>query len=136
MKILRQFGGADREGFWREIELMMKLKSPFIIEVYDKCVMPQRCGYVMEYVGMGSLCDVMSRQVMSDGLKMRYGREICMGMRYLHSMSIIHRDLKLENILVLSMSESDTRDAICKISDFGTARETDISNTLKCRNQH
>ena len=61
---------------------------------------------------------------------MRYGREICLGMRYLHSMNIIHRDLKLENILVLSVSESDTRDGICKISDFGTARETDISNTL------
>ena len=70
------------------------------------------------------------RYVWSDGLKMRYVREICLGMRYLHSMNIIHRDLKLENILVLSVSESDRRDAICKISDFGTARETDISNTL------
>jgi len=52
-----------------------------------------------------------------------------MGMRYLHSMNIIHRDLKFENILVLSISESESG-VICKISDFGTARETDISNTL------
>ena len=65
----------------------------------------------------------------SDSLKMRYGREICLGMRYLHSMNIIHRDLKLENILIMSTSESETS-AICKISDFGTARETDISNTI------
>ena len=127
VKVMRQDGSGV---FSREIELMMKLKNPFIIEVYDKCVISGHDGYVMEYVGMGSLCDVIHRQVMSDGLKMRYVREICMGMRYLHSMNIIHRDLKLENILVLSVSESDTRDAICKISDFGTARETDISNTL------
>ena len=46
-----------------------------------------------------------------------------------HSMNIIHRDLKLENILIMSTSEAVT-DAICKISDFGTARETDISNTI------
>jgi serine/threonine protein kinase len=83
----------------------------------------------MEYVSLGSLDDVMVKQVFSDSLKMRYAREICLGMRYLHSMNIIHRDLKLENILVMSTSESETN-AICKISDFGTARETDISNTI------
>ena len=55
--------------FSREIELMMKLKNSFIIEVYDKCVISGHDGYVMEYVGMGSLCDVMNKQVVSDGLK-------------------------------------------------------------------
>ena len=44
-------------------------------------------------------------------------------------MNIIHRDLKLENIMVMSVSETETG-SVCKISDFGTARETDISNTL------
>ena len=78
---------------------------------------------------MGSLNDVMMKQVFSGGLKMRYGKEICLGMRYLHSMNIIHRDLKLENILVVSVSE-ECPGAVCKISDFGTARETDISNTI------
>ena len=126
VKVMRQDGGSGGV-FTREMELMMKLKNAFIIEVYDKCVLSGHDEYVMEYVGMGSLCDVIHREVMSDGLKMRYVREICLGMRYLHSMNIIHRDLKLENILVLSVSESDTREAICKISDFGTARETEIS---------
>ena len=127
VKIMKQDrGGGD---LTREIELMMKLKNPFIIEVYDKCVISGHDGYVMEYVGMGSLDDVMKKEVFSASLKMRFGKEICMGMRYLHSMNIIHRDLKLENILVLSISESSSG-VVCKISDFGTARETDISNTL------
>jgi serine/threonine protein kinase len=124
VKVMKQEGS-----FEKELELMMKLKNPYIIEVYDKCVVSGHDGYVMEYVGLGSLDVVMSQQVFSDSLKMRYGREICLGMRYLHSMNIIHRDLKLENILIMSTSESSP-DAICKISDFGTARETDISNTI------
>ena len=127
MKIMKQDGGNG--GFSKELELMMKLKNPYIIEVYDKCVVSGHDGYVMEYVGLGSLDVVMSQQVFGTGLKMRYGREICLGMRYLHSMNIIHRDLKLENILIMSTSESSP-DAICKISDFGTARETEISNTI------
>ena len=70
VKIMKQERrrGGERVGFFREIELMMKLKNPFIIEVYDKCVLSGHDGYMMEYVGMGSLCDVMKRQVMSDGL--------------------------------------------------------------------
>ena len=130
VKIFNQAGGDD-SGYVREIELMMRLKNPYIIEVYDKCVLSGHCGYVMEYVGLGSLDVVICSGGLSSGIRMRYGREICLGMRYLHSQNIIHRDLKLSNILVLSVNESTPEsDVVCKISDFGTARETDINNTL------
>ena len=130
VKIFKQ-GGGGGDGDVREIELMMRLKNPFIIEVYDKCVLSGHCGYVMEYVGLGSLDVVVCKGGLSGGIRMRYGREICLGMRYLHSQNIIHRDLKLENILVLSVDESaGESSAVCKISDFGTARETDMRSTL------
>ena len=63
------------------------------------------------------------------GLKIRYVREICYGMRYLHSQSIIHRDLKLSNVLVVSDDENCSG-VICKISDFGTSRDVDMTTTL------
>ena len=66
---------------------------------------------------------------MSVGLKIRYVREICYGMRYLHSENIIHRDLKLTNVLVVSDDENCSG-VICKISDFGMAREVDMTTTL------
>jgi serine/threonine protein kinase len=39
------------------------------------------------------------------------------GVKYLHELGIIHRDLKLENIMMSSNNE----DAIPKIVDFGLA---------------
>ena len=67
--------------------------------------------------------------VLSVGLKIRYVREICYGMRYLHSHNIIHRDLKLSNVLVVSDDENCSG-VVCKISDFGTSREVDMTTTL------
>ena len=72
----------------------------------------------------------MNKKQFSRELKIRYAKDICLGMRYLHSQGIIHRDLKLSNVLVVSddvMSVS----SVCKISDFGTARDTDITTTLE-----
>lgn len=37
---------------------------------------------------------------------------------YLHNMGIVHRDLKLENLML----ESNDPDALVKIGDFGLAR--------------
>ena len=45
VKIMKQ----DCGGFEKELELMMKLKNPYIIEVYDKCVVSGHSGYVMAW---------------------------------------------------------------------------------------
>lgn len=50
-----------------------------------------------------------------------------MGVRYLHEFGIVHRDLKLENIMM-----SDTTDeAVPKIVDFGLAKIIGPSNTAQ-----
>ena len=108
---------------------MRKLKSDYIVEYYGTSVIEGRLGIVMEFVGLGSLEGLMSKKVLSSELKIRYVREICYGMKYLHSMNIIHRDLKLTNVLVVSDDENYSQ-AICKISDFGTSREVDMKSTL------
>jgi len=48
-----------------------------------------------------------------------------MGVKYLHGFGIVHRDLKLENI----MMSDQTENAMPKIVDFGLAKIIGPSNT-------
>jgi serine/threonine protein kinase len=47
--------------------------------------------------------------------------ETAYAMRHLHNMHILHRDLKIQNILLKS-SNKDSRGFTVKVSDFGLAR--------------
>ena len=129
VKMMKMWGSKLDSEQEREMELMRKLKSDYIVEYYGTSVISGRVGIVMEYVSLGSLESLMMKEVMSGELKIRYVREICYGMEYLHSMKIIHRDLKLSNVLVVS-DDVGHSGAICKISDFGTSREIDMTTTL------
>ena len=60
--------------------------------------------------------------------------QICLAINYLHASDVIHRDLKLENIMVDIEKEIDKEDYIsqklvCKLTDFGFA--TVIDNNKK-----
>ena len=129
VKIMKMWGTKLDSSQSREMELMRKLHSDYIVEYYGTSVIEGRLGIVMEFIPLGSLEGLMSKKVLSSELKIRYVREICYGMKYLHSMNIIHRDLKLTNVLVVS-DDSNSTQAICKISDFGTSREVDMKSTL------
>ena len=73
------------------------------------------------------LFDYTYRKSKSQGIshieKRAIMQKILEGVRYMHSMGIIHGDLKMENILV----SNNGRDI--KIADFGTARLEPVANT-------
>ena len=129
VKIMKMWGTKLDSSQEREMELMRRLKSDYIVMYYGVSVVEGRLGIVMEYLPLGSLEGLMSKKVFSSELKIRYVREICYGMRYLHSENIIHRDLKLSNVLVVD-DDVDYSGVICKISDFGTSRDVDMTRTL------
>ena len=74
---------------------------------------------VLELLQGGDLFDYLERRghfVPEERAKVLF-RQICEGIDYLHSLGIVHRDLKIENIMMTSNEE----DAVPKIIDFGLA---------------
>ena len=69
-----------------------------------------------------SVEDVIKKGLLSNTLKVRIAVEVAFGMSHLHSLGMIHRDLKLGNIMMNSVFDS-------KIIDFGLVHISDISMT-------
>lgn len=53
-------------------------------------------------------------------------KQIADGLRYLHSLSILHRDIKCNNILIM---KDKNNNLIPKIADFGLAKNMDVSGS-------
>jgi serine/threonine protein kinase len=80
--------------------------------------------FVMEYAQRGDLLNYMKKfGVMPEFKAKNVFFDIILGLEYLHSRNIIHRDIKLDNILL-----SDKFRA--KIADFGISRINPEGNVL------
>ena len=50
----------------------------------------------------------------------RFVKQMCMGLHYLHNMGVIHRDIKIDNILLSVRGDGSQHDhTYVKITDFG-----------------
>ncbi|NXX98835.1 NUAK2 kinase, partial [Centropus bengalensis] len=98
----------------REIEIMSSLNHPHIIAVHEAVFEnSSKIVIVMEYASKGDLYDYISeRQRLSEQEARHFFRQVVSAIYYCHKNGIVHRDLKLENILL------DGNGNI-KIADFG-----------------
>ncbi|NXV87330.1 NUAK2 kinase, partial [Calonectris borealis] len=97
----------------REIEIMSSLNHPHIISVHEVFENSSKIVIVMEYASKGDLYDYISeRQRLTEQEARHFFRQVVSAIYYCHKNGIVHRDLKLENILL------DANGNI-KIADFG-----------------
>lgn len=76
-----------------------------------------RLCFVMQYVNGGELYFHLKRERQFSEERTRfYGAEIVSALGYLHAHGVIHRDLKLENLLL-------DKDGHIKVADFGCCKE-------------
>ena len=109
--------GELLQRFYREAQFTANLRHPNIVIVYDLGDFEGRPYLVMEYLDGQSLESMLATKTITLLQKISYVRQICSGLEYAHSRqpSIIHRDIKPGNIVVLA-------DGSVKIVDFGIAR--------------
>ena len=111
-----------------ELEVLNKLENPYIVHVLDICEDVNNIYIVMELMSHGTLLKKLStvKETQTslseqDAAKIVY--QILTALNFLHKQNVIHRDLKLENIMVdLERIDEEQTSMKCKVSDFGLAR--------------
>ena len=100
-------------GIQSEIKIMEDVSHPRIARLYEAVETPKRVHLIMECLEGGNLCSyVKSKRRLSEEESKKIFFQLVQAVDHLHQQCIIHRDIKLENVLF------DTNKDI-KLIDFG-----------------
>ena len=111
--LFRPFFLKEATGWWR-------LQHPNIVRLFGICLEPELL-MIMELMST-SLRSRLNQHASSQELevdwpqRLKWSIDITLGLRYLHDQSLVHRDLKADNVLL----SSDLNTA--KLADFGFTR--------------
>lgn len=134
-----------------EIIILKQINHPNIIKLYDIKVSNEYIYLVMEYANGGSLLNALNNYKFKNGkpftekIVQFLMKQILLGVDCLHKHKIIHRDLKLDNILLKYNSEEKARVgniflSQIKIIDFdistrpGSYINDKMINPILCKN--
>eukprot|EP01129_Flabellula_baltica_P006020 TRINITY_DN2218_c0_g1_i1.p1 TRINITY_DN2218_c0_g1~~TRINITY_DN2218_c0_g1_i1.p1 ORF type:complete len:795 (+),score=145.22 TRINITY_DN2218_c0_g1_i1:40-2424(+) len=122
--IKKELTPKDIEKTLEELRLMKTLKHPNITLLMGSCLNDKnQITIITEFAGRGDLKDVLP-QVTDLSQRLKLALDIAKGLSWLASNNIVHRDLKLPNLLV-----SD--DFTVKIADFGLSIQLDGSEITR-----
>lgn len=117
--------GSERESkVHREINSLKRLAHPNIVRLEEVLQNDKYIGIVLEYASGGELFDyILENRYLKDSMACKLFAQLVSGVDYMHSKGIVHRDLKLENLLL------DKHKNIV-ISDFGFVNSFRDGNEL------
>ncbi|PWN29196.1 Pkinase-domain-containing protein [Jaminaea rosea] len=114
---LKQVPKAHSASLTREIHHHRRLHHPHVMKLYEVLATESNIWMVSELCLGGELYDyLVERGTLPEAEARRIFGQLCLAVAYIHGKGIVHRDLKLENVLL------DERCNV-KLGDFGFTRE-------------
>ena len=116
----------------KEITILKAISHPNIVKLIELKKTKSHIYIVTEYCNGGGLSDCLKKYITAhhrpfpEEVVQYIMKQVLEALSFLHSKKIVHRDLKLDNILVTFSNEEDKKSlnmmkAIVKIIDFGFA---------------
>lgn len=119
INVVLKCGRIDDPNIVREIYYHKQLKHKNIVSLYEVIKTENHLWIALEYCQGGELYYYIYEK---KRLELEECRniffQIVLAVKYVHSLNLSHRDLKLENILL-----ADNKKSIVKLTDFGFIRE-------------
>ncbi|KAA8905725.1 hypothetical protein DIURU_001387 [Diutina rugosa] len=126
-KVVLKCGRKDDPNIVREIYYHKQLKHRNIVSLYEVIKTENHIWLVLEYCAGGELFyHIYDHKRLSADHARSLFFQIVLAVKYVHSLNLSHRDLKLENILF-----ADVKRTKVKLSDFGFVREVQPRQQLQ-----
>ncbi|KAF9115029.1 hypothetical protein BGX27_009147 [Mortierella sp. AM989] len=104
------------EALFSEMEVLKDLDHENIVQYLGFAQNEETANIFLEYVSGGSIESCLKRSGhFPEPVIRSFTRQILLGLEYIHSKKIVHRDIKAANVLV-------DEQGVCKISDFGISK--------------
>ncbi len=106
----------DHESLKKEIQILKKCKSPYIVQYYGSYMKDNDLWLILEYCNPGSVADLIkiTKKTLSETEIASICHAVLKGLEYLHDTKKIHRDIKAGNILLDHLGNA-------KLTDFGVS---------------
>ncbi|KAL2558524.1 putative serine/threonine protein kinase IRE [Forsythia ovata] len=111
------------ESILAERDILISVRNPFVVRFFYSFTCRENLYLVMEYLNGGDLFSLLRNLgCLEEDMARIYIAEVVLALEYLHSLNVIHRDLKPDNLLI-------GPDGHIKLTDFGLSKVGLINST-------